>query len=658
VLIDTGWRLLKWTKVQILKRSGYSLSPVADISMSMNPKPLAKANVRRVGLSLRYKLLLILTLIPLITLGLYLRLATKLFEKDKEAYVYDSGVAVAKSLAMQIRVEMESYLNAVKPVVEGYDPLQKTFTPQAQELFARYSRLVALVLYQGDGKSPYQKLGELTNKNMPGAILADSVRLAPFIHKASERGLFLTQDPTSDSTLLIGSRLGQVTDPTHFVFIGVYKAEALIGVFAKAQLYRNFLVDEKGEVALGPAQLKGTSLEGENLPKFFAPVLAGTLPESSFGLSNSKGQQELVSYAVVGVGDLKVASVVDRKEALKAVEVLVAKSVLFFLSLLAATVLISVFASFQLTSTLRDLYDATRRIASGKFDVRVRSKSNDEIGGLADSFNVMAAEVSRLMLATAEKARMENELATVRTVQETLFPQTENHFGNVHVIGHFEPASECGGDWWNYSEVGDKIYLWIGDATGHGAPAALITSAARSAAAIIESLDGMTPGRAMEILNRAIHETSKGKINMTFFLASLDKNTGEFIYANASHDPPFLIRRPKDRPVAKKDLLPLMDVNGLRLGEKLGSKYEEASVKLELGDSVVLYTDGILDLEDSTGKKWGERTFLKTIVEASSGGQSLHDRMSFLRRSITQFRGETVLIDDITLCIAEYKEVA
>jgi sigma-B regulation protein RsbU (phosphoserine phosphatase) len=625
----------------------------------MERKVELKRNVRRVRLSLRYKLLMILTLIPMATLALYLQLAINEFENDKIAYVNDSGVAVAKSLAMQIRVEVESYLGSVKPIIEGYDATVQGLSAQAQDLFARYPRLIGLVLYQGDAAGNYQKLAEVSNKSS-GEVrtIADLAAMESFRTRAANHGLVVTPDPYSEASVVIASRLGRVTDASHLVFVGLYRAETLIGAFTKAQLYRNFLIDDRGQVALGPKQLQGSPLDGEDLKRFFAPVLAGTLPESSLEIKNSMGRRALVSYSQVGVGTLKVASVVDRKEALKGVDLLIAKSLLFFVALAAATILISVFASFQLTSTLRDLYEATRKIASGKFDVRIKSMATDEIGGLADGFNVMASEVSRLMSETAQKARMENELATVKTVQETLFPPTENKFGRIHISGHFEPASECGGDWWNYSKIGDKIYLWIGDATGHGAPAALITSAARSAAAVIESLGNIGPGKALEIMNHAIHETSKGKINMTFFLAMVDENSGKLIYANASHDPPYLVRKPKDRPLSKRDLIPLMDVNGLRLGEKIGSVYEECALDLEPGDTIIFYTDGIIDLQNMKGARWGERTFLKTVVEANGGGQDLSQKMSFIRRSISQYRGDADLLDDITLFMAEFKEAA
>ena len=187
-----------------------------------------------------------------------------------------------------------------------------------------------------------------------------------------------------------------------------------------------------------------------------------------------------MSYSRLGLSDIVVISTVSMNKALKAVDVLIKKSALFFIALIASTLLISLFASSQLTSALRELFEATAKIAQGDFSVRVLVRSKDEVGGLAESFNWMAEKVSHLMSETAEKARMENELATVKTVQETLFPADNLSDPRAQVVGHFQPASECGGDWWSYTLIGNKLYLWIGDATGHGAPAALITSAGQA----------------------------------------------------------------------------------------------------------------------------------------------------------------------------------
>src|SRR5690606_30411398 len=148
--------------------------------------------------------------------------------------------------------------------------------------------------------------------------------------------------------------------------------------------------------------------------------------------------------------------------------------------------------------------------------------------------------------------------------------------------------SECGGDWWSYSRIGNKIFLYIGDATGHGAPAALITSAATSAAAVMETMPDITPGRALTILNRAIHQTSKGSIMMTFFVASIDLDNNTFTYSSASHDPPYLLRRTGEK-LGRKDLTPLNEVNGPRLGDRKDFIYDEASLEFNPGDLLFFY---------------------------------------------------------------------
>ncbi|NJL24917.1 MAG: SpoIIE family protein phosphatase [Calothrix sp. SM1_5_4] len=317
--------------------------------------------------------------------------------------------------------------------------------------------------------------------------------------------------------------------------------------------------------------------------------------------------------------------------------------------------LISVFASNRMTSTLRELFEATTKIANGDFNVSVTARSADEVGGLATSFNWMASEVARLMSETAEKARMESELSTVRTVQETLFPPAQSQFGPIRINGHFEPASECGGDWWNYSRVGDRVFLWIGDATGHGAPAALITSAARSAAAVIESLPDISPGRALSILNRAIHQTSKGQIMMTFFVACIDLESKTFSYACASHDPPYLLRKRGDK-ISKRDLVPLNEVNGPRLGEQKDYQYDDITLGIEPGDLIFLYTDGILDIQDPNGKKWGERAFLRSLIDSANSGQSIEGKLNGIREEVERFRGGSHLIDDVTMVMCEYEK--
>ncbi|MCB0351420.1 MAG: SpoIIE family protein phosphatase, partial [Bdellovibrionales bacterium] len=429
-----------------------------------------------------------------------------------------------------------------------------------------------------------------------------------------------------------------------------YRATDLYTAFTKAKIYEHFLIDKNGEVKLGPS---GATLD----PMVAKEILKSNLPEGALDFNGQKSQ--IVSYADAGLEGMKITAIVDRSEALAAVNALLIQSLLFFIALIASTVILGVIASVRLTSALRDLYEGTKLIAKGQFDVRIKPQSNDEVGGLAEGFNFMAGEVSRLMAEAGDKARMAGELETVKIVQETLFPPSEKDFGKYRVLGHFEPASECGGDWWNYSFSDDKLYLWIGDATGHGAPAAMVTSAAKAAATIIEDMPHMSPAKILTVMNKAIHETSKGRILMTFFVGCIDMKTGEMVYANASHEPPYVIHpRTDGAKITKKDLEPLIDAAGPRLGDTRSAEYSEGKYTMAPGDTLLMYTDGVVDLTNLAGKVWGERGFIKSICDSASAGPTADMKFNKLKNNITEFREKTELVDDITLLMCQYGEAA
>ncbi len=607
----------------------------------------------KVRLSLRLKLLFLLVSLPLISLGLYLVMAMGLFQEDKIAYVYDSSAAVSRSLATQTRMEVQTAYGAFRTVAENYDISSADFTAVGKDFFQKNPRMQAIVMIRRQADGTYKKLGAM-GKDIPHAqtFLGNTQLIEKTRADAIANTVVVREHPGAAGVLATGFRLGELNEPDHMVVMGLYQDDDLINAFQMSGNYASFVVSRAGQVAVGAMDVVDTDLE------ILKPIIGKVDGKDGVAqIALSDGITYLISHANVGLGELVVVSRVDKSKALKAVEVLLAKSVLFFIVLLASTLLISIFASNQLTSQLRELFEATKKVAQGDFNIQVKAKSRDEVGGLAESFNWMAAEVSRLLNETAEKARMESELSTVRTVQETLFPAPQSQFGPIAIMGHFEPASECGGDWWSYSRVGNKIFLWIGDATGHGAPAALITSAARSATAVIEAMPDMTPGVALSILNRAIHQTSKGSIMMTFFVASIDLDENKFTYASASHDPPYFMRKSGDK-LVKKDLVPLNEVNGPRLGESKDFIYADTSVDFAPGDMLFLYTDGILDVQDPAGKKWGERAFLKTLVDQTNSGANVEVRLNGVKKTMNDFRSGSQLIDDVTMVMCEYEKVA
>lgn len=259
-----------------------------------------------------------------------------------------------------------------------------------------------------------------------------------------------------------------------------------------------------------------------------------------------------------------------------------------------------------------------------------------------------------------EAIRMQNELVTAHAVQEMLFPPSNYEQPGVHVSGYYQPATECGGDWWSYSKIGDWVYLYIGDATGHGAPAALVTSAACSAVSVIETRPDISPEKAMELLNAAVCRATKGQIHMTFLIGALNSKTGEFKYVRASHESPLLLRKKNLQAglSMRAAMEPLMGENGSSLGVSVGEKYASDTIQLEPGDTVVFYTDGIPELTDKNGKTLGERGFLDAVHKSVLKSENAAQAVSVIGETVQKYKSERELLDDVTLCMIQFTGAA
>lgn len=608
--------------------------------------------MKKRGLSIRYKILLLLTSLPLITLTVYLVLALKIFEDDKIAYVFDSSSNMSGTMAAQIKTQLNAVLGTTKPIFQDY-LTQNKFTSISESIFQNEFNLEAIVVFTPTESGAFEKKALLEKAvGQTDAVLASIQNNLPIYFSEVEASKRMVKVPFSDDRVFIFERVADETTNRVTVFMVVTRMSEAAEMFKASLSQSMYLISGDGTILFGPDTLPGKKLQEFLVPSF----LSGQSAKVAQGAETVKSADGdlLVSYSRAGFGDLTVVTAVAKEKALGAVQILIRKSLIFFGILISVTVILSLFASSGLTQALTQLFNATKKVAEGDFNIRVDVKTNDEVGSLADNFNIMAAEVSRLLDQTAEKARMESELQTAKTVQETLFPETRAKIGPLAIAGYYEPASECGGDWWHYCQIGNKIFLWIGDATGHGAPAALITSAAKSASTIIERLN-ISPAKALELLNRSIYDVSKGRIMMTFFLASFDLETGELIYCNASHEAPFLMKKTEGGALKKKDLVPLNEVNNPRLGQSRDSLYSQTSIQVDVGDSVFFYTDGIPDIQNPSKEAWGEREFIKALIAANKDGPGVGDSVERFALSFQGHRQGAALVDDVTFFVVKHE---
>lgn len=611
--------------------------------------------MKKRGISIRYKILFLLTSIPLITLAIYLFLAMNIFKEDKIAYVFDSSSSMSGTMAAQIKTQLNSVLSLSKPILQDYLNQQK-FSSTAESIFRNEYNLESVIVFVPNATTGHYEKATALEKVLGESdtlIQQLSAKLPSYFTEAEAMGR-VAKVPFNDDRFLILERVKDEDGKRNTIFAILVRMSEAAEMFKAGVTQKMYLIAQDGTVLFGPENMLGHHIQEVVNPSVISNA-ASTVAQGAETLKSTNGTDLLVSFSKAGFGDLIVVTTVEKEKALGAMQILLRKSLIFFGILLAITVIISLFASSGITQAITQLFSATKKVAEGDFNIQVKVSSSDEVGELAENFNIMAAEVARLLDQTAEKARMESELQTAKTVQETLFPEARAKIGPLAIAGYYEPASECGGDWWHYCQIGQKIFLWIGDATGHGAPAALITSAAKSASTIIERLS-ITPAKALELLNRSIYDVSRGRIMMTFFLASFDLDTGELVYCNASHEAPFLIKKGEGA-LKKKDLVPLNEVNNPRLGQARDSQYEQTSVQLEPGDAVFFYTDGIPDIQNPNKEAWGEREFIKTLVASNKDYPSVGDSVDRFSAVFQEHRKGAALIDDVTFFVVKNEGV-
>lgn len=338
----------------------------------------------------------------------------------------------------------------------------------------------------------------------------------------------------------------------------------------------------------------------------------------------------------------------DEAKAFEATSYLIKKSTYYGLFILGLTMVVSVLLARPLTSQLETLFGMTQELAQGNFDKRVELKGHDEVGALSDSINDMAGKIVVYMDEMKEKARLENEVAVAKLVQSSFFPPPEIR---PDIFGHLDPASECGGDWWGYFDHGDWRAVFIADATGHGVPAALLTATMNCCKTTLNFvLEGrpdiiQKPDEILRFMNEAVHGAGK-EIQVTCFVASFNQKTREFIYTNASHTPALLFSGAQEE-LSKESFRPLIEANGPRLGQKSNPAYTSARLQLSVHDTIFLYTDGLIEADNSEGTRWGERRLLKSLIQNGIG--SPHEIIQKVLADFKSYVQDRPNSDDITV---------
>ncbi len=259
----------------------------------------------------------------------------------------------------------------------------------------------------------------------------------------------------------------------------------------------------------------------------------------------------------------------------------------------------------------------------------------------------------RMARQARSQVALEREVELAAVVQAGFVPPAQvQRIGPMSLFGSWVPATQCGGDWWAcYPLPGARALITIGDVTGHGVAAAMITAAAKGACdATVELSDGAPDlAQLMIQLDAAVRRVGAGNFHLTCFAALLDPGAGTVTFVSAGHTVPYLLRAGEG---AGELELQALVARGNPLGAGTGVSPRTSQKPLRPGDVVVWYTDGLVECLDPEGKQFGDRRMqrlLKKIDPAQLDPLSVHDALT---AATAAHRAGRKHDDDMTLLVA------
>ncbi len=240
-----------------------------------------------------------------------------------------------------------------------------------------------------------------------------------------------------------------------------------------------------------------------------------------------------------------------------------------------------------------------------------------------------------------QREQIQQELRIARSIQQTLLPKRQLALEGWIVEAHYQPARAVGGDFYDFIHLPNgRISIIIGDVTGKGVPAALVMAMTRTLLRETTKLHD-SPGMILSLANDSMVGDIPENMFVTCFYAILDPASGKLIYANAGHDVPFWRTR---------DGVKTLYARGMPFGLMPGMTYEEAEIRLALNETVLFFTDGLVEAHNTEHEMFG-RPRIEALIAQHPGGPEL---VPYLLEHRTAFTGQGwEQEDDTTLIILQ-----
>jgi sigma-B regulation protein RsbU (phosphoserine phosphatase) len=236
---------------------------------------------------------------------------------------------------------------------------------------------------------------------------------------------------------------------------------------------------------------------------------------------------------------------------------------------------------------------------------------------------------------------MTNDVQQAAVIQQSLLPNSPPYIAGYETAGRSQPADIVGGDFFDFSVFGDDVFsVAVGDASGHGLPAALLVRDVVTGLRMGVEKE-MKMAEAMQKLNRVIHRSTLSARFISLFYGEIERN-GNIVYVNAGHPPPLLVHGTQ---------VTHLKATGLILGAMSEISLQRAFTHFEPGAVLVLYSDGLLERLNSDDAEFGLNRLQELIILHQE--KSAPEILEVIYQTVFAFGNQTKWQDDVTAVVVK-----
>jgi sigma-B regulation protein RsbU (phosphoserine phosphatase) len=245
-------------------------------------------------------------------------------------------------------------------------------------------------------------------------------------------------------------------------------------------------------------------------------------------------------------------------------------------------------------------------------------------------------------LETVARERLEYEFHLARQIQQTFLPEEMPEFDNWGLAAYWRPARQVGGDFYDVFKLPNgELGLVIADVSDKGIPAALFMAVTRTLLRAV-ILDVSSPSEVLQRINDLLIPENQQGMFVTIVYAVLSLESGKITYANAGHNPPFLI-------YSDNQEIKSLNGTGMALGIVENNKIDECEIQLQSDDCLLFYTDGLTEAISQQEDLFGDERLCNVFMKNhTSPAESI---VKSIEESVFDFMGSNLPIDDLTMLI-------